>query len=84
MKPKLPSQMHPHYPKPPSPTVDERGLTIHYPIPFEALHAFYKAHPEFDDEGEYVFECEMCGSDLDDDLAYCFQCDDHAGSWTLR
>jgi hypothetical protein len=59
-RPRLPSEMHPDYPKRP-PLKVENGRTIYRPIPAEQIMAFYQAHPEFANEGEYRFECPFCG-----------------------
>ena len=80
-RPKLPSEMHPDYPK------GERwikdGMNYYKPAPADAFIAFYQAHPEFANEGEYLFICEMCSDEIDSDLCYCWGCGDHSGTWVL-
>lgn len=58
-RPKLPSQQHPDYPKAKRWTEDGRDYLK--PAPLDAFTEFYRAHPEFDKEGEYEFRCPFCG-----------------------
>ena len=59
-RPKLPSELHPDYPRA-TRSVDDRGVTTITSRSIESLQAFWKAHPEFDNEGEWVFVCPYCG-----------------------
>lgn len=80
-RPLLPSEKHPDYPKC---RVDHNAhpLPIVYPVSREEMAAFYKAHPEFNDEGEYRFECPYCGDELSDDWRGCCGEAGH-GEWVL-
>ncbi len=61
--PKLPSEMHPNYPKAIQWTdLETRILTYKGPS-FEEFKTFFDSHPEFKDEGEYVLVCPFCGDD---------------------
>lgn len=72
-KPRLPSQLHPNYPKSVQwSDVQTRMLTIK-PAPAEDFIKFYQTHPEFEGEGEYVFRCPFCGDEnsYDEIGGYC-------------
>jgi len=39
--------------------------------------------PKDDPRGEWEFQCEMCGNQIDPDHCYCRECGDHSGEWVL-
>lgn len=81
-RPKLPSEMHPDFPKGWTDDTTKPVPTYHRPSR-EAYQEFYKAHPEFDSEGEYEFVCPYCGNQMsDDDWRGCCGEAGH-GEWVL-
>lgn len=87
-KPLLPSQMHPDYPKAkrvPANPEDDRPFDTIYPVSADVLIAFFQAHPEFENEGEYVLVCPFCGDEnsFTDHDGYCCSEVGHC-EWELR
>lgn len=74
-KPRLPSQLHPDYPKMriEKKLHGESGFDVYYPVPFDVLKSWFDAHPEFAKEGEYKLICPFCGDEngFDDQGGYC-------------
>lgn len=82
-RPKLPSEMHPDYPKGESWVDPETGMNCYKPAHPDRFVAFYKAHPEFDNEGDYVFRCPYCGDEIGcEPTDMC--CGEVHGEWVLE
>lgn len=81
-RPRLPSELHPDYPKMKRlPDVADGVPTYKMPSPAEYI-AFFEAHPEFRNEGEYELQCPYCGKCLSIDFNVCCGEAGH-GEWVL-
>lgn len=78
--PKLPSELHPDYPKVTTRIVDGHLIQDSR---WQAQRDFFAAHPEFAYEGTWEFRCEGCGYQVDEDHQFCEHCREHAGAWEL-
>lgn len=78
-RPKLPSELHPDYPKQKcyvelsDRTTRQTRWEYSQFYKLEAYAEFYAKHPEFDNEGEYIFVCPFCGdpNSYIDEGGYC-------------
>jgi hypothetical protein len=73
--------MHPDYPKP-TVWTNERGIKCVKPAALHELQEFFRAHPEFANEGRYEFQCPYCGNKVGyEPTQEC--CGEVHGDWVL-